>query len=71
MTVKMDEGIECTLSNFADDMCLGGVVDTSGGCAAILHVLDRLESRVERNLIRFNNGKCSVLHSVKNNHMYW
>jgi len=31
----LDEDLECTLSNFADDSKLGGVVDTSEGCAAI------------------------------------
>jgi len=31
----LDEEIECTLSKFADDATLGGVVDTAEGCAAI------------------------------------
>ena len=31
----LDEGIECTLSKFAVAKNVGGVADTSEGCAAI------------------------------------
>ena len=38
----LDEGIECTFSNFADDIKLGGVADTPEDYAVIQQDLDRL-----------------------------
>ncbi|GAB0183246.1 mitochondrial enolase superfamily member 1 [Grus japonensis] len=65
-------GQSCTLSEFADDTKLGGVADTPEGCAAIQRDMDRIEIWVERNLMKFNKGKCRVPHLGQNNpkHQY-
>ncbi|GAB0203154.1 hypothetical protein GRJ2_002781000 [Grus japonensis] len=58
----MDSRIECTLSKFAYDTKLCGVVDTLEGRDAIQRELDRLERWACANRMKFNKAECKVLH---------
>ena len=67
---NLDAGVECTISKFADDMKLGGAIDSLEGQEALQKDLDRLEHWAITNGMKLNKNKCWILHLGWNNARY-
>ncbi|GAB0180173.1 mitochondrial enolase superfamily member 1 [Grus japonensis] len=63
----MDSEMDFTISKFANDTKLCGVVDTLEGRDVIQRDLDRVERWAHANFMKFNKAKCKVPHMGRRN----
>jgi len=65
----LDGRTECTLSKTAGGTKLEVEISMLKGMAAIQRDLDKLKKWADRNLLKFNESKCKILHQDWNNPM--
>lgn len=63
MALQNFEPFASLLEKFLDNAKLGGVADALESCAALQRDLNKLETGAE-NCLKFNSGKCRVLHPM-------
>ncbi|KAJ7398954.1 rna-directed dna polymerase from mobile element jockey-like [Pitangus sulphuratus] len=63
----LDARLEGILSKFADDTKFKGAVDSLKGREALQSDFDKLEDWAITNYMKFNKGKCHILHLGQGN----